>query len=347
MLYPNLQPKVLTGIVTGIQIDQGNYPLSAAYGGLTVNHDGTFAQWDEVTPLREIVKSFEARDGLATPTDPQSVRPRAASTVTSFKKRYIAPENMDAMRVAVGAGDERADSAWRNLDFMLGDMDRRYRREPMEYLWAGALQDNLTITVVGQSLAVDYGLPTSHDLVVGAGGSWADQNTDIDADVETAKRLVREDAGMRLSDVWCGRNIFSYIRKNDTIKSWLVNYAGADARFKMLQGETITLFNLTWHKLDGGYLSSSVWTPYIGDDKCIFVPPPSQEWIGWHNGSVRYPTKAIGAGSIEQGDFAKTYGVAVWSEYRSEPPLGVVFHRWNGLPVVRFPSAVVNLDTTP
>lgn len=343
MDYPNLTAEVLTGVVTGIKVNEREFPLSARFGGggLDINAPGLFTKWDEIQPQREIVKSFESRGAIATPTDPQGVKTKAAALLLSFKKRTLDVEALDTLRVVGGTSADR-DAAQRNVDLMTGDMDRRYRMEPMEYLFAGALQDNISITVDGVAVTPDYGLAGSHDLTAGA--SWATAGTDIDADVETMKRLIEQDSGETPEDAYCGRNVFGYFRKNTAVKTWLTNFVGADQRFdRMVTGETLNLFGLTWRRMSKGYLSSGTWTPYLGDDKVVMTPAPSQRWFQVHKGIVRFPTDIFGGVK----SFGQTYGVAVWSQVRGEPPGITFFHRWAGLPILVFPSAVVNLDTTP
>lgn len=342
MDFPNLQAQVLTGIVTGIKIDDVNYPFSATFtgGGLDVDAPGLWAMWDEELPTREIVKSFESRGALATNTDPTGVKSKAASMLLSFKKRMLFPESLDQLRVVGGPSTQR-DTALTNVDRILGDIDRRYRREPMEFLIAGALQDNLAITVDGVAVTPDFGLAGSHDLTAAA--SWATAGTDILSDIETMRRLIVQDSGYTPENFWVGRNVFAYVLRNTSIKGWLQNFAGADARLeKFLTGSEMNFYGLKWRKMERGYTVSGTWTPYLGDDKTIMFPAVESRWFQNHKGLVRYPTSVLG--SVR--DFAVTNGVAAWARLKDEPPSMVTYHRWAGMPVLVFPSAVVNFDTT-
>lgn len=339
MDYPNLRAEVLTGVVTGIKVST-DYPLTNLLGGGTVNIDGDLAKWDEFIPIREIDATFEGRTDIATPTDPMTVRPRAATMFTVFKKRYLYPEALDALR-QVGAASADRDNALSNVTWMLGDMKRRFHDEPWEFMWAGLLQDNLSVTVKGVTVAVDYGLASGHDLT--ASTSWATASTDIDADVETVKRLCTQDSGRQLRYALCGRNVFGYLRKNTAVKTWFQNYVGADSRFSNFQGDRLeNLFGLTWITFRHGYTVSSTWTPYIPDDKIVFIPEPAMDWVHRQMGSVRYPTSLYGAPT----EFQKSYGLTSWSRLHDEPPSAQVFLRWAGFPVLSLPAAVVNLDTT-
>lgn len=342
MDYPNLTAEVLTGIVTGIKVDDASYPFTAAFGSgaLDVDSPGLWAKWDEVQPIREIVKSFESRHAVATPTDPSGVKTKASGMLLSFKKRNLYPEDLDVLR-AVGGTTADRDTALRNVDMILGDIDRRYRREPMEYLIAGALQDAISITHDGVTITPDFGLPGGHDLTASA--SWATAGTDILADIETMRRLIIQDSGETPTTVWCGRSVPGYLMKNTVIKAWWQNIAGADTRFeRMLTATEFSFYGLTWRKMEKGYLSSSTWTPYLGADKIIMTPDPSQRWFQNHRGLVRWPTALMG--SVR--DFGSSYGVASWARLRDEPPALTMYHRWAGLPVLVFPAAVVNFDTT-
>lgn len=342
MDYPNLTAEVLTGIVTGFKVDDTNYPFSAAFtgGGLDVDAPGLWTKWDEEQPIREISKSFESRHAVATPTNPSGIKTKASGMVLSFKKRNLYPEDMDILRAVGGTTAER-DAALSNVDRVLGDIERRYRREPMEYLIAGALQDAISINVDGVALTPDYGLDATHNLTAAA--TWATDSTNILGDIETARRLIIQDSGETPTTVWCGRSVPGYILKNTGIKAWWVNFSGADTRLeKMLVGTEFPFYGLTWKKMEKGYLSSGTWTPYLHADKCIFAPDPSSRWFQNHRGLVRWPTTVMG--SVR--DFGASYGVASWSRLRDEPPALTLFHRWAGLPILVFPWAVVNLDTT-
>lgn len=340
MDFPNLRAEVLTGIVTGIEM-QPDYLLSGLFGGLTVNVDGDFAKWDEITPNREQDKTFEGRHSEATNTDPSGVSQRGQGMFVSFKKRSVFPEDFDALR-AVGGASADVDRAMSNLALALGDMRRRYYDEPREYLIAAALQDNLSVTVKGKTVAPDFGLPATHDLVEVA--SWATGSTDIDAKVETVKRLMTTDAGRRPVMALCGRNVFGYLRKNTAIKSWLQNQTGAKQDFEaLLQDRIDNLLGMTWITHRGGYFVGGTFTPYIPDDTVIFVPVPDRSWFQMHQGSVRYPTAVYG----DPTNFSKVYGLASWSRLNDNPPSATVYMRHAGIAVPVFPACIVVLDTTP
>jgi len=338
--YPNLRAEVLTRVITGIEVSP-DYPLTRLFGGLTLDVDGDVAKWDEVTPNREIDKRFETRKSNATPTDPSSVTSKAAAMFVNFKKRHVFPEDLDALRQVGGASTD-LDRAHANLAWMLGDMKRRYYDEPLEYMIASALQNNQSVTVQGKTIAPDYGLPASHNLVEVA--SWGTASTDIDAKVETVKRLLATDAGRVPVLALCGRNIFGYLRKNTAIKSWLQNQTGAANAFDVLQQDTIAnLLGIRWQTMRHGYFVSGTFTPYIPDDSIIFVPNPDRSWFQVHRGSVRYPNTVFGA----PDSFAKSYGLTSWSRLADEPPSAVVYMRWAGLAIPVFPSAYAVLDVTP
>lgn len=341
MDYPNLTAEVLTGVVTGIKVDDTNYPFTTAFGGLTVDAPGLWAKWDEEQPVREISTAFESRHALATPTNPGGVQPKVSGMVLSFKKRNLYPEDMDVLRAVGGATSER-DAALRNVDMVLGDIDRRYRREPMEYLIAGALQDAISITVDGTAITPNYGLDATHDVTVGT--SWATVSTNILGDIETGRRLIIQDSGETPAHVWCGRSVPGYLIRNTDIKSWWQNFTGSDARLeRMLTATEFDFYGMRWHKAEKGYLSSGTWTPYLAADKVIITPEPSQRWFQNHQGLVRYPTAVLG--SVR--DFGQTFGVASWARLKDEPPSLTLYHRWAGLPILVFPWAVMNMDVVP
>lgn len=340
MDYPNLSAEYLTGIVTGIEV-ASDFPLTRMFGGLGLDFDGDVAKWDQVTPNREQDKRFEGRHSMATPTDAASVQAKSASMFTNFKKRSVFPEDLDALR-KVGGPSTEFDRANANLAWMLGDMKRRYHDEPWEYLIASALQNTMSVTVNGKTIAPDFGLATTHNLTEAT--SWNTASADIDATVETIKRLLAVDAGRTPVIALCGRNIAGYLRKNTAVKSWLQNQTGSNNTYNLLQQDVITgLFGIEWRTMRHGYFVSGTFYPYIPDDVVIFIPVPDRSWFQIHRGSVRHPNSVYGAPT----DFAKTYGLASWSRLADEPPSATVYLRWAGLAIPVFPDAYVVLDVTP
>lgn len=340
MDYPNLRAEVLTRVITGIEVST-DYPLTRMFGGLNLNVDGDTAKWDEVTPNREIDKRFETRKSAATPTDASLVQSKASAMFINFKKRAVFPEDLDAMRVVGGASADQ-DTSMQNLAWMLGDMKRRFYDEPSEYMISSALLNNQSVTVQGKTVAPDYGLPSSHNLVEVA--SWAVAATDIDAKVETVKRLLATDAGRVPVTALCGRNIFGYLRKNTAVKSWFQARQGAPEDYAKFQADTIdNLFGIRWITMRHGYFVSGTFTPYIPDDTIVFIPTPSRDWFQIHNGSVRYPNTLTGAPTA----FEKSYGLTSWSRLADEPPSACVYMRWARLAIPVFPSAYCVLDVTP
>lgn len=339
MDIPTLKADVLTNVVTGITVSP-DYPLTRMFGGLSLNVDGDVAKWDEVTPNREIDKRFETRQSAATPTEPSSVTQKASSMFVNFKKRSVFPEALDALRVVGGSSVER-DSALSNLTWMLGDMKRRFYDEPMEYLISSALLNTQSVTVQGKTVAPDFGLPVSHNLVEVT--SWATATTDIDAKVETIKRLLATDAGRVPTTFLCGRNIFGYLRKNTAVKSWFQNQNGAASNYGAFQQDTLDLFGVRWQTFRHGYFVSGTFTPYIPDDTIIAIPTPDRSWFQVHNGSVRYPNSLYG----QPDAFAKSYGLTSWGRLADEPPSACVYMRWAALAIPVFPSAYCVLDVTP
>lgn len=343
MEFPQLRAEVLTAVATGIQMPEGELPFSQLFGeAVTEDVRGDVAKWDEVQPVRTLDTAFEGREGVATVTDPGTVKQRAAGMYVSFKKRLIKPEIFDQLR-AVGGSDANVASAEKSLKLMIGDMMRRHYHEKVEYLITSALLDNQSVTVGKATLTPDFGLPVSHNLTAGA--SWATASTDIDGDMETIKRLVAEDSGRAVTDVLCGRNIFGYLRKNSVIKEWFTAREGAPSDFDAMQGRVLSLFGLTWRDMGRhGYIAAGpTWTPYIPDDTIIVCPKPDLTWFRRQRGEVQFPNTVYGSVS----DFSKVNGVAAWSRLKDEPPSAIYYQRWAELAIPVFPSAYCVMDVTP
>lgn len=343
MEFPQLRAEVLTAVATGIEVTDGELPFSALFSAGAVGQDvrGDVAKWDEVQPIRTLDTAFEGREGVATMTDSGTVLSRAAGMYTSFKGRVIKPEVLSQLR-AVGGPAGQVASAEKSLRLMIGDMMRRHYHEKVEYLIVSALLNNQSVTIGGATVAPNFGLPSTHNVTVGT--SWATASTDIDGDIEALKRLVAEDSGRALRRVICGRNIFSYLRKNTALKQWFTAREGAPATYDKMMGETITgLFGLDWTTMRHGYVSGGTWTPFFADDLILAIPEVSPSWFQRHRGSVMYPNTVYGGVS----DFVETYGVAAWSRLKDNPPSAVYFQRWAELAIPVFPSAYAVADVTP
>jgi hypothetical protein len=344
-MYPQLEREALTRTATGVKIREGKHPLTQKFSPTMLNVETDTAKWDELLPLRDLDTVFEGRDGPATNTATGSVRPRSTQMAVTFKKREVKPELLRNLRAV---GSEEKASGEQKLGLLIGDMVRRYYYERWEFLIAGALQDNLSFTINGTTHAPDFGLDATHDLTVAA--SWALPGTDIDADVESIKRLVAEDSGWNVTEVECGRNIFSYMRKNTILKEWFTAREGAPADWHALHAggstgqESIRLFGLTWTQYFNGYVSSGTWTPYIPDDKCIFHPEVSSEWFQMQQGTVMSPKSAYGTNPL---DFDETWGMANWVRFKDEPPSAWKYLRWAGIAIPVYPWAYACLDVIP
>lgn len=337
--YPQLEREALVKAVTGVQVREGEQPLFSLFKGTVTDVEGDVAKWDEVQPIRTLDTEFEARDGLATNTATGTVRSKSSQMVTTFKKREIKPETLRMLRAI---GSEAKMSGEQKLALLLGDMTRRYYFERMEFLIAGALLDTLSFTVNGVTHTPDFGLAAGHNLTASA--SWATATTDIDADIETLRRLIVQDSGRAPQIYLCGRNVFGYLRKNSTVKEWFTAREGAPASLAAMLGQTLDLYGAKFVTADSGYISGGVWTPHIGDDLVIPMPTPSQDWFQIQRGTVMVPNAVLGTNPL---DFTETYGVASWARLKDEPPSAWYFMRWAGLACPVFPSAYAVFDTTP
>ena len=341
-MFPSLQRDALTKIATGIKVPEGALPLTSLFGGLVQDVEGDVARWDERQPVTTLDSTFQSRDSEAANSAPGTYIPKSSQMLTSFQKREIKPEHMRMLRTP---GSEAAASAAVKTGLMLGDMERRFYWEKWELLIAGALKDDLSVTVNGVTVTPDFGLDASHDTTAAA--SWATPTTDIDADVEAIRRIVMEDSGYAIRTALCGRNVFGRVRKNTAVKEWFTAREGAPSSFAGFQGKSISgLFGLNWLTIESGHgVGSGSWTPFIGDDEIIFIPEISNDWFQLHRGSVMAPRVSM-SGNPDPFQFDETYGVARWCEFRSEPPSAWYFMRWAGLAMPVFPAAYFVFDTT-
>lgn len=340
MDFPNLRAEFLTKVITGIQVSS-DYPFQGMFGGLTYDYDGEIASWDEVTPNRERDNTAETATSMATATDGIGSQKKSASMFTFFKKRYVFPEALDGLR-AVGSGSADFDRSLTNLTLAIGDMRRLHYDAPWEYMISQALQNTLSFSVKGVTVSPDFGLPSSHNLAENT--SWATPSTDIDAKVETVKRILATDAGRSPVTAICGRNIFGYLRKNNAVGKWFTNQNGARETYGALQQDVIeNLFGIRWVTMRHGDFVNGTFTPYVPDDTVIFIPTPDRSWFQVHRGSVRYPNTLYGAPT----EFTKSYGLTSWSRLKDEPPAACVYMRWKGLAIPVFPSAYLVLSVIP
>jgi hypothetical protein len=339
--YPQLERETLTKTFTGVEVREGEQPLFSLFKGTLTDVEGDVARWDEVQPLRGLDNEYETRDSLATNTATGTVVPKSTQMVMTFKKREIKPE---ALRNLRAIGSEQKMSGEQKLALLIGDVKRRFVHERWERLIAGALQDNLSISIHGVTHTPDFGLPASHDLV--AGTSWATASTDIDADVEALRRLIVQDSGRAPALMLCGRNIPSYLRKNSSVKEWFAGSPEAGSTLAALSSQRFRLYGMDWATIDTGYISAGSWVPHIPDDTVICMPRVSSDWFQLQRGSVMAPNGNI-YGEKPTAGHVETFGEATWAKFMDEPPSAWYFLRWAGIAVPVFPSAYAVLDVTP
>ena len=197
-------------------------------------------------------------------------------------------------------------------------------------------------------VSVNTNLPASHKDQLALGGAngttdlisavWSNTATDIAAQVSLVNEHMKLYSGMPLKHCFISTTIFNFMRDNSELQSqggsvqrpwesWTPRPDKTEG--EKLSGYTVefrAMPGILWHVYDA-YLQlesdsddqqdqrdKSKLTKVIPDDKCLFLPEPSNDWMGWAAGS-EYVKKNIASTEDEL-----VMGMDTWSIPTTDPP---------------------------
>jgi len=290
----------------------------------------TIFSYDIEEPDREIDSNFVATDGSSQGIQRQTYGRVSGEMPVTFKNKTMPPELLNKLRNP-GTRDVRNMETWITREVV--NMKNRYGDYLDAYMIASMLTGSLTITVSGVSTSIDYGVPTSHKPT---GGAWSNVATSIKGDVLTATRLVSDDTGYAARYAFVNATTMNYLFANTEIQNYIK---------ETNQGQTVVekgiitnLYGLTWVKVDQSYMSSGVATRFLANDKIIFTPEWSDEWIEMLVGRI--------AVLNDNGEETMADGLTAWSRPSEDPVGRKLYMKYARIPALKVPKCVVYMTVT-
>ena len=212
-------------------------------------------------------------------------------------------------------------------------------------IWIGS-DGSLNTSSSGAINTIDFGC-----TVKTASASWNTASTDIIKHIEEVKReqLMRGRAPIRYAIH--GKNIPTYIAKNDVAKLYINNTPQLAVQAYQ---NTSTIPNgfagLTWLPADAAFhVSGSTVTEWFDGDRITFLPELSSTWYETIEGSYSVPTNgmAIGSNPAAMASSPTTvFGMFGWCYQDHRYPSVVQVGGDTFLPVIRDGGAVTLFDAT-
>jgi len=323
----------VTRTATAREFEFAEYQLSKflAPAVATRCRSGDTAQWD-------ILKADRDKAAISAAGAP-SKRVAMKAAGRRIVRCLHSPEHVmldgDALENLRAPGSEEADAEFYVADEQQHLTDRHQALR--EYMAAQMLAGSAAYTQDGVSLTIDYEVATLHKPT--AAVSWGTITTDIPADIETWKQLIRKDSGREPAHAWMNQGVMDKLLNNTKVQKFLgeatmIAEIGQTGRITRLNG-------LTLHVYDNGYVpSGGSFTKYIPDDKLILMPEPDKSWVDVQEGSTRI--KPLGVDEL-----VRVFGRHAYVMLEGDPAgyklLEDDIFIWT-LPV---PDAIVYADVTP
>lgn len=217
--------------------------------------------------------------------------------------------------------------------------------------------DALEHSFVAGDVFVDFQIPASNKdqlNMLGNGNiitaSWLTPTTDIPGNILAIHRAFLELTGMGLSHIVLKSNLWNAMMNNNYITA---QAGSSNTPFEYIERESAGQFRARlrgatpWidiHLVDYGLEvwdgSNFTYTELIEDDHALFIPEPSEDWVGYIRGM-----ETVIEG--ENGPMSNQYGFYPYA-FPSHDPAGwnlCAVH--NGLPKLVRPKAIAYGDMTP
>jgi len=292
--------------------------------------DGDIATWDIYEESVELDADMVGRDSEAEGTSRLLRGKRSQQMPYTFKFADFPLDIFDKLRAP---GSDQA-SARGNIAAEIETLKRNKCDLLDEYLLVKALTGTIPITLGGVSVNVDTEIPAGNKPTAAA--DWGTSTTDIISDIESWKDLIVKGCGREPKYALANNTVFIDLMKNDTVKNYLQGTpAGTDV---IRRGVINELCGLMWLRFDHVYKSNGTATKFLPDDRVIFMPEPSVDWISMQVGQVTYPTGAE--------SFTTVHGPAWWAKVVDSPTVCRVFVKYCRFPALKVPAAVVFGNTS-
>lgn len=317
-----LEPTVLTGLIEKFTAP----PESVATAMFTrQSYPEVTAKWDVIQGSRE----------RATPTLPNregklvsqlGVGQKTASFIYVREKKAFEPTTLRWLRTPGELSAKNAEAAVRRE---VVDLNNRLERLVESYCWE-ALKGQIVIDEPDIKATVDYGFDVTHTPT--AGTLWDDTtNADIIGNVKAWQKMVAEDSGFPLTDVYLSSDTMELVWKNTGVR-----YLFTD-RFKeeyYSKGSISGLLGLNWHIFDGGYVDNGSFVPYIPSTHVIMIAGGGNPFLLLEGLSADED-----APTSHTGKFSKTW--------ESKDPSGrFILLEYNFIPVIQRVENVVYAEVS-
>jgi len=330
-LLTNLQYQNLTATVTKFRWPQFWFVNQIP----TEPVDGTIAQWDIEVPVIDMNTDFTTLNGEAQPTRMGAYGTRTQKMPITFKFITMDPGILMQLRAIGQIGN--ASRAQRGQEYVAREqmaIQRRFGSYLDEYLISQALTGTLNITVNGQAVSINYGLPSSHTPTYG-NGAWSNPSTDLTKDLTAWKRLIRKDTGLEPRWAICNQTVMNMLLNNSNIKSYMQYGSGVEIASS---GQIVKYHGLQWIVLDHHYAQANAVdrfdTPFIADNQLFIVPDITPEWITMQKGTVIIPNAA-------HNDTVEVNGPVMWGVVTDNPTGLTLYYKYARLPAIKLPNAIV------
>jgi len=318
------------------KFDEVNTPLDKYFGATPQDGDGQSVAW-EVLEFSRTAAPVTTRGAQPTPATPPVRQEITAKPITISESIHVPPNVLADLR-APGETQRANGEIWLRICMqqLRNQLLRRRQIHKAQALGAnsstpGSLQFRLPKLNADTTVALGY-----LDTHMTIGTAWDDADTDIMADLQTARLLAARDSGRMPSRVLTTSHVmYDHIVNNNTVYAVLSDEAKNEVR---QTGRLQRLVEMDFELIDEQYDSDGAGTMTgIFPDHFVCVLPPDPMNRDERECKPVSPHAPDGA----RGLFMHTWYEAglvggAWIEYE-----------WTGLPVLYVPDEIVfDVDVT-
>lgn len=244
----------------------------------------------------------------------------------------------------------------------MGEFKRRFENtriaSVVSMLFKGAIyydtNGNLLPTSSGATLTVDYQVPANNigslNSIIAA--PWSTASTDISSHIRTLKTQSLKDSGYELTHCFYGKNIPSYLAKNDYLKDWWVRHPQMREKWTETGEIPDGLFGIKkWIPAYESFFEDNDGTnqTFVDADAITFTPDITNEVYELMEGTYMVPTTFNPLSSITaaMGSFSTVTGQFGYAVPWHNPPSALAYMGDTFLPIWKNPNAIYLGDATP
>jgi len=360
--------KVVSRIKTPLSLFQNFFGMNPG-GAASQNVSGRHLGWDIFDKTRLIAEGRAPGTGPAT-VQRKSVGHVSAVAYRAHEKITLLHEEIFRTR-PLGQQFGVVDVNGQNyVNQQIAYLTQRFRNS-REFMISRMLRGGFGVKQTGESwipveldagtFNVDFNVPAAHkdQLAMGSGGNlisanWNLAGTDIIGDVLNINKSFERLHGRPLRHIFINSTMFQHLLGNTGLK----NVGGTAYRIfdslnarqmKSAEGIPDSGFDVvfrglplqTFHVYDGvlnvDKTTDSDTTAntslFVPDDVAIFLPEPSNDWVGWINASEYVKENVMDAGR-------QVFGFHSWSTNTIDPAGVELKMLDNGLPVLYVPKCI-------